>query len=583
MSILFPNKKKVSQNNPLKRYGYVYDGLNRLKAGFYQKAGTEASKEYFEKIEYDLNGNIKRLKRSEGTLQNGSIALQVDNLKYDYVGNRLTKITDEQENPSGYPYFVNPNDIEYDNNQANGNGNMTKHLDKGISSIQYNYLNLPKQITQNTQVTNYLYRADGVKLKKLFADIETNYLDGFQYKALKPSQENPGGLVGPDDIAVMKLRIIPTSEGYFDAVTNQYIYNYTDHLGNIRLSYTDTNKDGIIQPRQYFVSECSGNWNPPFEFPICIDNWKPGEIVEINNYYPFGLMHNYTTTTQNAYQYKYQGQELQETGMYMFKYRTYMPDTGRFIQLDPLTEKFPYNSTYAIQENKMGMGIELEGLELLKTNSGYFAIKGNQMTVKQAPITQRDSFGRPSFRAGDIGLTTSGYNSNGARITDGATGLKLNSYKYNGATDSEPKMEGLNRDNLPTNVWYKMYIPAADNARKAVGGLKELIKNAKMALDIPEAIKSTNDYVQATKDVNSVLDQAGIMGDAINYVDSSGIKMGPQTRNDVVNFVFDGTLPPGTDTQNGLIIQNGTSILNSNSIPVRPTPEQINQKKIDNL
>ncbi|CAA7391643.1 hypothetical protein CHRY9393_02948 [Chryseobacterium fistulae] len=69
-----------------------------------------------------------------------------------------------------------------------------------------------------------------------------------------------------------------------------------------------------------------------------------------------------------SYQYKYQGQELQETGFYSFKYRTYMPDTGRFMQLDPLAEKFPYNSTYAIQENKMGMGIELEGLELLLEN-----------------------------------------------------------------------------------------------------------------------------------------------------------------------------------------------------------------------
>ena len=32
--------------------------------------------------------------------------------------------------------------------------------------------------------------------------------------------------------------------------------------------------------------------------------------------------------------------------------------------IDPLAEKYPYNSTYAFQENKMGMGRELEGLEL---------------------------------------------------------------------------------------------------------------------------------------------------------------------------------------------------------------------------
>ncbi|MDY0930773.1 DUF6443 domain-containing protein [Chryseobacterium sp. CFBP8996] len=358
-------KTFTQENEPLKRYGYVYDGLNRLKAGFYQKAGTEASKEYFEKLSYDLNGNIIQLRRSEGILQNG-IALQVDNLKYDYTGNRLTKITDEQQNPSGYPYLVNPNVIEYDNNILNGNGNMTKHLDKGISSIQYNYLNLPKQITQNAQVTNYVYRADGVKVKKLFGDIETNYLDGFQYKSTKPSEENTGGgiiITDPNEVAVMKLRIIPTSEGYFDALLNQYIYNYTDHLGNVRLSYTDTNKDGVINARGYFTRECDGPWNP-FNPPLCVDVWKPGEIVEVNNYYPFGLMHNYTSTTQNAYQYKYNGKELQETGMYDYGARFYMPDIGRWGVVDPLAEIYQSMSTYNYAANNPIYYIDPNGMNL---------------------------------------------------------------------------------------------------------------------------------------------------------------------------------------------------------------------------
>ncbi len=42
-----------------------------------------------------------------------------------------------------------------------------------------------------------------------------------------------------------------------------------------------------------------------------------------------------------------------------------MPDVGRFFNVDPLAESFPYNSTYAFQENKLGMGREFEGLELV--------------------------------------------------------------------------------------------------------------------------------------------------------------------------------------------------------------------------
>lgn len=34
------------------------------------------------------------------------------------------------------------------------------------------------------------------------------------------------------------------------------------------------------------------------------------------------------------------------------------------MSIDPLAEEYAYNSTYAFQENKMGMGRELEGLEL---------------------------------------------------------------------------------------------------------------------------------------------------------------------------------------------------------------------------
>ncbi|MDQ0781336.1 DUF6443 domain-containing protein [Chryseobacterium sp. W4I1] len=341
-------KTLTQENEPLKRYGYVYDPINRLTAGFYQSSGNETGREYFEKLEYDLNGNISRLKRSEGLLPGSTTALMIDNLKYDYVGNQLAKVTEEQiGNSKGYPYVATPTAIGYDLN-----GNMLNHKDKGILSIQYNYLNLPKQITQNAQVTNYVYRADGVKVKKLFGDIETNYLDGFQYKSTSQVESwNGEGIyhTDPNEIPVIKLRIIPTSEGYYDALGNQYIYNFTDHLGNVRLSYTDTNKDGIIQPRQYYWKQCdepSGPWVPV----NCIDGWKPGEIVEVNNYYPFGLMHNYTATTKNAYQYKYNGKELQETGMYDYGARFYMPDIGRWGAADPKAELMrrwsPYNYAF---------------------------------------------------------------------------------------------------------------------------------------------------------------------------------------------------------------------------------------------
>ncbi|AKK73670.1 hypothetical protein OK18_14615 [Chryseobacterium gallinarum] len=56
------------------------------------------------------------------------------------------------------------------------------------------------------------------------------------------------------------------------------------------------------------------------------------EVIEESNYYPFGLKHEgYNVLTGNsAYNYKYNGKELQETGMYDYGARFYMPDIGRW-------------------------------------------------------------------------------------------------------------------------------------------------------------------------------------------------------------------------------------------------------------
>ncbi|MCJ7935355.1 MAG: RHS repeat-associated core domain-containing protein [Chryseobacterium sp.] len=112
------------------------------------------------------------------------------------------------------------------------------------------------------------------------------------------------------------LQFVPTSEGYFDFVKNKYIYNYTDHLGNVRLSYMN-NGSGV-------------------------------EIIEENNYYPFGLKHEGVNVLAGnpAYQYKYNGKELQETGMYDYGARMYMPDVGRWGVVDPLAEKMTRHSPY---------------------------------------------------------------------------------------------------------------------------------------------------------------------------------------------------------------------------------------------
>ena len=133
----------------------------------------------------------------------------------------------------------------------------------------------------------------------------------------------------------------PNSLGGFD-----YIYQYKDHLGNVRLSYSDIDGNGSIDPSTEILSE--------------------------KNFYPFGLEHrgynNVVSANANsqAEKWKFQGQEHQEElglNWISFKYRNYDPAIARFFNVDPLAEDYVYNGVYNFAENRVIDGIELEGLE----------------------------------------------------------------------------------------------------------------------------------------------------------------------------------------------------------------------------
>ncbi|MEN2436859.1 hypothetical protein AAH994_15705, partial [Weeksellaceae bacterium A-14] len=225
--------------------------------------GTSDSGYYNESLSYDLNGNIKTLDRYGLTSREISGAVKMDELTYNYdnvnKSNRLISVLDATSNKSGYP--GGGGTISYD-----GNGNVLTMPDKGITTaIEYNYLNLPEKIVQSGNPTEYTYRSDGEKLQKTFTingqNIYTDYLDGFVYtrtfdvglqhaltaddsvtllattahqeesltlddKVVKPIQSSP------------ELVYFPTSEGFYDFENSEYIYQYKDHLGNVRLSYS---------------------------------------------------------------------------------------------------------------------------------------------------------------------------------------------------------------------------------------------------------------------------------------------------------------------------------------------------------
>lgn len=101
----------------------------------------------------------------------------------------------------------------------------------------------------------------------------------------------------------------------------------------------------------------------------------PGPILEETHYYPFGLrMEGISSRAANITPNKdktFQGQKFDDDlgiNYHSFKYRNHDPQIGRFIEIDPLSDKYVYNSTYAFSENCVTTHVELEGREKFPVN-----------------------------------------------------------------------------------------------------------------------------------------------------------------------------------------------------------------------
>jgi RHS repeat-associated protein len=141
--------------------------------------------------------------------------------------------------------------------------------------------------------------------------------------------------------------------------------------------------DIVITEPGYVYIYLSNEEPTPVE--VYFDDFKVthemGLLVQMNDYYPFGLTFNsIERDSPGNNRWKFQGQEHVDDldlNWDSFKWRNHQPDIGRFFNIDPLAEKYYYNSTYSFAENKLGLGVELEGLELSRQ-------RGIELEVAQA-------------------------------------------------------------------------------------------------------------------------------------------------------------------------------------------------------
>ena len=341
---------RTKSDNKKRGYGYTYDALNRIRRARY-KAGNDFTEEenFFDNknILYDENGNITQLDRFSPN-NDFTNEEKTDQLKYFYyrMSNQLKYVRDEAtvNKDTGFK-DGNLTSVDYTYDE---NGNMLTDANKGISNIRYNHLNLPIEVTfddnPNKRIS-YTYDTAGMKLRKVVKEGSTTTVTDYAGNYIYKNNE---------------LEFFNHPEGYYNVTSSPtsgelegaYIYQYKDHLGNVRLSYTDANNDGVITAST--------------------------EIVEESNYYPFGLKHKgYNGNVSSlgnsvAQKFGYNGKELEESlglDLYEMDMRQYDPAIARWTSIDPVIHHSM--STYNAFDNNPVFWADPSGADAVQNENGW--------------------------------------------------------------------------------------------------------------------------------------------------------------------------------------------------------------------
>lgn len=190
---------------------------------------------------------------------------------------------------------------------------MVKDLNKRISRIEYNSLNLPQWISfggANNPVNEYVYSADGKKLNVIH----------------KSSIEKRTDYVGSIIYENSSLKRILVDGGYIE--NGVYHFYLQDHLGNNRV-----------------VAKSDGT------------------VIQTSHYYPYGMSFAESTFADKQ-PYRYNGKELDtENGLNLYDYDARQMEvvSGRFTGVDPMAEKYYAISPYVYCANNPIKYIDPDG------------------------------------------------------------------------------------------------------------------------------------------------------------------------------------------------------------------------------
>jgi RHS repeat-associated protein len=359
-------------------YAFDYDYKNRLvKASYIQTGSKEINggliignqADYSCEYAYDLNGNITSLTRNGVAMSVQAFDFKcwnfgmIDDAKFEYDGNQLIRAYDDCESLT-YAAAMDFKARTAKSNQYSwdANGNMTSDMNRNITKITYNFLNLPYEIHfADGHINRYTYTSDGRKLRVEYMISNTGVIDARDYGEFSSSP------------LPSRVNEVPNSaiEGTFndthDAVSLQTIMTKSycgdlEYLNN-EIERVDNDYGYWAGGRyHYYIKDYQGNVRAVID--------EAGRLEEVNNYYPYGgLMGAAGSGVQSR---KYGGKELdRENGLdwYDSQARHYDPTAGRTPTMDSKAESFYSMTPYLWCAGNPVRNIDPTGEELIVMGS----------------------------------------------------------------------------------------------------------------------------------------------------------------------------------------------------------------------
>jgi len=363
-------------------YSFSYDGLSRLTGAAYLDVSSGQSGQYDTEYSYDKQGNILSLRRSG--LRDGGVCGIIDDLTYEYDGNRLRKVSDAV----GGPYYkgaMHFNDGAYADTEYTYNldGSLVSDKNKKIKEVRYNIAGLPESILfDNKKNIEFTYTATGEKLRADYV-LDILSIEDPKISVLGLDAELPGEISG-DDLKPLRPSLKDSIGMTDEYITLMYGLHRIDYCGNV--IYENLRLDRLLFDGGYVTFT---NKKPVYHF--CLSDHQGnvrvvadanGNVEQVNHYYPFGALFG-ESTGKDVHRYKYNGKELDRLlalDWYDYGARWYDPVLARWHVIDPMAEVYSGVTPFGYCQNNPINKIDPDGTDDYYTNSGLFLYSDNKVT-----------------------------------------------------------------------------------------------------------------------------------------------------------------------------------------------------------